>query len=317
MSENKLFTPKKSFFELPIVIWTGIGVLLLVAIISFIIWFYGDYGLCGTGECFNIFVSEFKFPLALLTLLIPIGAIYAAQHRSELTIAQIKATEDHNNFMNHYKHIEEFEKFIDNKNLKNNIKDTRALHNTLFPECRNGMLTTPKNIHDDLLKCFISIYKALVSLEDTKWSAYDDNYNLAHQELIKHIEKINRLSGNLSDNYHVIFIPIPCGLQRKSPLVPKPSLSGSDVISLMPIEACIKNLVRTLNVICSFSSNYKKPIVSVALEKMCCNKKYFNLKSKLSFNLQVLDNDCKGQGEEAVKKQIEKLFPIPVVKTEI
>lgn len=105
------FDPNKSLLSLPIVISTfsatlllSIAMSLIIAINSDLIWNYSFKG-------FNDFVTYFKVPIGILSLNIPLIALFGANHRSEQTKAQMILTKQQNIFANHYKHIEEFEKF--------------------------------------------------------------------------------------------------------------------------------------------------------------------------------------------------------------
>lgn len=79
-----------------------------------------------TASGFNYFTDQFKVPAALLAIGFTLVGLCAANHRSEqtkkqiertssqiaLTNNQITLTREQNIFANHYKHLEEFEKFL-------------------------------------------------------------------------------------------------------------------------------------------------------------------------------------------------------------
>ena len=153
MNKNKAkqsFDPETSFFDLPIVRRTAY-INFVLSLGSYIIitwqsglWLRMDWSYNG----FNFWMECYRFPLATLAMLIPIGAVYAANHRSEQTKKQIVLTNKQNLFSNYYKHIEEFEKYIEKRletvldhkafenlnHVKTTAFDIRQYHRTLFPD---------------------------------------------------------------------------------------------------------------------------------------------------------------------------------------
>ncbi|HWV16498.1 MAG TPA: hypothetical protein VN030_13780, partial [Cellvibrio sp.] len=92
-----------------------------------------------------------KVPFALLAVLASILALYAAHHRSVEAQAAMKLTKSQNNFANYYKHIEEFEKYVD-KVVKLNPRlfegcavHARQIYSVLFPE--NHLSVQPINFN--------------------------------------------------------------------------------------------------------------------------------------------------------------------------
>lgn len=113
--KNTYFDPDTSFFELKVVKFTALSFILIFLIACIIIiqnsMLWGKWNLTHSG--FNNLLEYFKVPLGFLALMIPVGAVFAANHRSEQTKKQIALTHNQNLFINYYKHIEEFEKFIE------------------------------------------------------------------------------------------------------------------------------------------------------------------------------------------------------------
>jgi hypothetical protein len=279
----KLFNPRKSFFELSIVKWTGFGLFLFALIVSSIIWFNGNYGLCGKGECFNLFINEFKFPIGLLALLIPIGAIYAAQHRSELTIAQIKAAEDHNNFSNYYKHIEEFEKYIGQLKINAWKIDIRKLHSKLFSNCRMGDMSIDLKNINFIIKYIKAIYKIIKFLEDNSNSF--SNKPEAEKIIQTAVDGINEKIINLSVDYY--FSVETINIQRR--LNP---LSSETEIIISKISDQVNELITRFDFILSFCTQYQKPVIFKVLQCLECSQQgNYNYEQKLSFNLIPLDEE--------------------------
>ncbi|ARC91207.1 hypothetical protein B6A42_02290 [Vibrio coralliilyticus] len=202
---TKHFDPNKSFFELPIVIGTLVAFSLaattLIVVIILKSDLLGQFDLSYVG--FNNLFKYFKFPLAILALLIPIGAIFAANHRSEQTKHQIKITESQNLFNGYYKHLEEFEKYAD-KNIEHiesyfelagycKRLNTRYLHDLLFPEMlSHGNLQVNNTFLLQLDYICFSVANGLsttnASMRELRRSAKD-----AHNKLVSFIT-INNLN---------------------------------------------------------------------------------------------------------------------------
>lgn len=121
------FSPEKSLFSLPIVRWCAGGSAILAIAVSLTIFYnlrYYPFDFSGDG--FNRFAEFYKVPAALLAIGFTLVGLCAANHRSEqtkkqiertssqiaLTNNQITLTREQNIFANHYKHLEEFEKFL-------------------------------------------------------------------------------------------------------------------------------------------------------------------------------------------------------------
>ncbi|MDC5850903.1 hypothetical protein OPW32_17045 [Vibrio europaeus] len=166
-TKSPFFDPDTSFFELRIVRLTAISFILTFFMMCFLIVFmsnlWGKWDLTYSG--FNNLLEYFKVPLGFLALIIPVGAVYAANHRSEQTKKQIYLTHQQNLFTNYYKHIEEFEKFsqertkrlMSNKiletlpTLDTSIFDVRLFHEALFPKLMvNGTIQANRELLDYL-----------------------------------------------------------------------------------------------------------------------------------------------------------------------
>jgi len=145
------FDPHKSFLGLKIVWVTVCTLLLISAISSIIIIVYSDLNLDLTFLGFNFFISVFRFPLAIATLIIPIVALLAANHRSEQTKEQIRVTNNQNVFSNYYKHIEEFTRYLVDR-VDNKI-DLRFAHSNIYPDAPIG----DYRINDKLISLIVEI----------------------------------------------------------------------------------------------------------------------------------------------------------------
>ncbi|MDZ7660947.1 hypothetical protein [Thiohalophilus sp.] len=76
----------------------------------------------------------------MAALIIPIVALLAANHRSEQTKAQILSNNQQNIFSNYYKHIEEFEKYIETNidQTEMLIEKKRSCHRRIYPKASKG-----------------------------------------------------------------------------------------------------------------------------------------------------------------------------------
>lgn len=146
--KNKMrFDPQKSLIELK-VLWLVVAGLICFATIAGLIVVMNsqlppDYSYIG----FNHGLVVFRVPLAILALIIPIVALLAANHRSEQTKEQIRVANEQNSFSNYYKHIEEFEKYLNKVwNSKLHTSSPRKLHKVLFPNARYGDFSISVNV---------------------------------------------------------------------------------------------------------------------------------------------------------------------------
>ncbi|MFA0076000.1 hypothetical protein AB4396_20050 [Vibrio cyclitrophicus] len=145
--QNIYFDPDTSFFELKIVRLTALSFILVFTLVCAVIIdqsnLWGEWNFTHFG--FNNLLDYFKVPLGFLALMIPVGAVFAANHRSEQTKRQIALTHKQNLFTNYYKHIEEFEKFTEKSLSRVFVKnylgkaeehkinfDSRHMHKVLF-----------------------------------------------------------------------------------------------------------------------------------------------------------------------------------------
>ena len=157
------FNPDVAFFTLPIVKLTAFFFMAVFLTLCFVIIYMsklsGNWNFTYSG--FNNLLEYFKVPLGFLALTIPVGAIYAANHRSEQTKQQLALTRQQNLFTNYYKHIEEFEKFTSKRlesvlehvafaefqGLETTAFDTRHYHKALFPNLLSaGTITVDRTL---------------------------------------------------------------------------------------------------------------------------------------------------------------------------
>lgn len=151
--KSRIFDPDKNFFQLP-VFWFVVGAtLIIIAAVSLTIYLSSNLEPNWTYQGFNNFVSYFRVPIGIFVYLIPIVALLTAIHRSEQSRATIQQAEYQNNFNNHYKHLEEFGKYLENERTNNtdnfSIK-VPTFHRIIFPHTKKGITTHTKGLEDAL-----------------------------------------------------------------------------------------------------------------------------------------------------------------------
>ncbi len=180
---SKLFDPRKSFFELTIVRSTAMIIIGLALILLGVGMVGEGYYPSFTPESYNIFIKDFKLPLGILSLLIPFGALYAAQHRSEISIEQIKQSESQNNFANYYKHLEEFKLLLQDQNIFDDISNYRQLHLRLFPNVKSGNYKINNKIRENIISNLLLAFKNLKSIEKLSAKLIKNNEKNTEKQL--------------------------------------------------------------------------------------------------------------------------------------
>lgn len=154
------FDPHVTFLKLKSVAYVIIMILIAASLIALtILVFTPNLKFNPSSEGWNNAIEIFKFPLGLLAVSIPLIALFAANHRSvqskaqmELTQSQIALTQNNNHVTNYYKHVDEFQKYLEShhfgftleKEKRPKFTYPRKLHKALFPEAKMGMLTVDK-----------------------------------------------------------------------------------------------------------------------------------------------------------------------------
>lgn len=108
-------------------------------------------GICGTAywqltpEAYNLIIKDFKMPLGVMGLSIPLAALSAAIHRSVQTSRQIKEQYSQNIFSNHLEHRNYFFRFIEDFNPFSSMDiSVPKLYEQLFPRAVDGGLEPDK-----------------------------------------------------------------------------------------------------------------------------------------------------------------------------
>ncbi|MGR5465115.1 hypothetical protein ACPV5G_19435 [Photobacterium damselae] len=202
---SKFFPHNKSFLSLPI-LWVVICIHLGLAIGLFIIIcrhtpLYLDFSSNGL----NRFISIFRFPLGILSLIIPIMALLATNHRSEQTREQIRLSQEQNIFQNHYKHIEEFTKHCDTK-LSSGIINPRHIYNNLYPKSSFGdfqldieFIFEMENLLVNSLKNINSIFSPHRNIYDASCPERKNGFKDCKTDLFTILEKISMFTQWKSD----------------------------------------------------------------------------------------------------------------------
>lgn len=136
---SKFFDPYEAFFNLPIVRLFLLGITTTAILLSLIIIYHSNLVFDFSYKGINNLLTIFKVPLGILATLIPVLAVLAANHISEQSKESNRLSKEQNTFTNYYHHIDIFSQYIASyKNTKTKITNPRKLHNTLFPDAKNG-----------------------------------------------------------------------------------------------------------------------------------------------------------------------------------
>lgn len=197
-------------------LWFVVAVITFIALfVTVLIVYYSGLTLRLDYIGFNNFLTYFKVPLSICALNIPIVALLAANHRSEQTKEQIKISTSQNLFSNHYKHLEEFEKYYNSLACERVVKSTnvRKMHFVIFPNSRKGDYQIDLNILRSIEGRCNNIIKELNTFNKQKYFANQVVSNIERQVRLAENElllKYNITSGAIFD-YDGIKIILPSG----------------------------------------------------------------------------------------------------------
>jgi len=117
-----------------------------------------------TPESYNLIIKDFKMPLGVMGLSIPLAALSAAIHRSVQTSRQINEQYSQNIFSNHLQHRNYFFKFIEDfepfKGMKISVP---KLYEVLFPRAVDGDLEPNKVALNNFLSEILHMNKIVNS----------------------------------------------------------------------------------------------------------------------------------------------------------
>ncbi|HCS66478.1 MAG TPA: hypothetical protein DIW64_21740 [Cellvibrio sp.] len=215
--KSLLFDPNTAFFGLSIVwrfTWSIVGISIMLAVYialsSSLEWSLGFEGI-------NKAIDIFKVPLAMLALLIPCVAVLATNHRSEQNKAAMALAKEQNEFANHYKHIEEFEKhcksvaeYFDNEKY---FINGRSLYHHVFELTPNKVGRLKKDIVDrahNFSTLFIDAMETFKNrdLATSEVQSVIGKVAIAHKEFLSQfgnqIGVRSKFLGNMNDGYSLM-----------------------------------------------------------------------------------------------------------------
>jgi hypothetical protein len=193
------FSPDKSLFQLPIVrvcAWFFGGLALLCAVVIAIN--LRDLPFDFSGDGFNKFAVYYKVPAAFIAIGFTLIGLCGANHRSGQSKAQMELASKQNIFANHFKHVEEFEKYCKGRHdnvlasfeaeLESNKKHGlpveaaalsahlvpthyRAMYKKMFPRSKDGIFViSPQYLKaiDDFAVAVVQIFREF-SIERPNW----------------------------------------------------------------------------------------------------------------------------------------------------
>ncbi|MBN7770472.1 hypothetical protein KUV44_12270 [Marinobacter daepoensis] len=150
------------------------------------------FSFCLNYQCFNNLVNYYKVPIGIAGISIPLGALAAAQHRSQQTMHQILLQSSQNNLTGYFTHREKFEEHCHKIFNKSTKFDADILHQTLFPNSQKGDYSLKKTDELRVVRINLeSIEKKLRSGE-----AFNDA-----EKIKQEFENINKKFKELSIEY--------------------------------------------------------------------------------------------------------------------
>jgi hypothetical protein len=129
----------------------------------------GNYNFSISSNGCNVFMRDFKMPISILAFIIPSSALISTIHRSiqskrriqqadEQLDIQIKST----NFINYYKHREEFTKYFESrKDLPTSQID--SLYKDLYPDSRNGIYNISDSYIANIEKLLYDMFEQIIN----------------------------------------------------------------------------------------------------------------------------------------------------------
>ncbi|WP_147820194.1 hypothetical protein [Salidesulfovibrio onnuriiensis] len=196
MSENN-----HNLFQLKL-FWILNGIIIITAAtLTTTLLINENYSLNFTAEGYRTFLKEFQLPLGVLALIIPTSALIAAYHRSDQTKRQIDLMMASNSFSNHYKHYEEFCKYIAEFKDELAFSNKYETYNLIFTHSKQGILNHhhfPFTKLENEIKKFLLF---LVSRQELKIKDIIVKYKSTYYNLYN----ITKISHNFDfDNFRTI-----------------------------------------------------------------------------------------------------------------
>ncbi|EGR0394921.1 hypothetical protein OC506_21185 [Vibrio vulnificus] len=158
-SPKTLFADRLFYVPVMILLFASSVSAVTIALNSNLIWDFSHQG-------FNFAIEVFRVPLGLLAVCATWAAFVAANHRSKLTIEQIRVTTEQNIFTNYFKHLEEFQKYVEaNELMKTQVPNIRDAHDALYGSFDNFQPRLSTQIKASLHKQFKECYEVLYQME--------------------------------------------------------------------------------------------------------------------------------------------------------
>ena len=241
-----MFEPTKSFFQLKVVRITICCVVFLALVTIGSITYnliHDGFELDPTFIGFNNLLTYYKAPLGTLTLLIPLLAVYAANHRSEQSKSLILATQEQNKFNNYYKHKEEFSKFV--KEIESaETYDCNKLHRKLFGAHKNWDMSINITFEKHINTVFFNLVQS-VNLIRSAGSSEE-----IYEQIIHCTEQV---SGLFQTYYFQVVYKGKVKFNDK-----KRDMFDTDVYSFVRE---FEKFVLTITPILAFDNDYERPLV--------------------------------------------------------
>jgi len=182
------FPSNKSLFSLPIV-WICFWIPFAISLYSAVeIIIQGSFYFSPNYEGFNHAASVFKFSITAAGLSLALIGLCAANHRSEQAKDQMALTSSQNIFSNHFKHLEEFEKYLTSSHQKNLSQREKIIkkHESAGRQAMVETVTLLPHINEHKYR---NLYRKIYPLSKKGVFSVDDSFAKYIDNFISEIEK--------------------------------------------------------------------------------------------------------------------------------
>ncbi|KZM42154.1 hypothetical protein OA92_13195 [Marinomonas sp. SBI22] len=154
-----------------------------------------QYYFCSETNCFSNLLVIFKLPISIFTGGMALSALRALIVRSHQTAVQIHLTIQQNLFSNYYKHLEEFEKYIElNTDKLIFFRSKRELHSYLFPDSRESGIKENKEFINIVNSQVLNIEKQVISLTSNPYHS-ENEIRVTLSNIDKSLSKLRDIVG--------------------------------------------------------------------------------------------------------------------------
>lgn len=273
MEKSIIFNPNKSLHKLWVfIVAVVIGVLL--ALYSAVdIWWNNELNFNSSYENYNGIFEVFKAPIQILVGTVALVALIAAFHKSEQTREQIIISNSQNNFVNYYKHVEEFTKYM--STLAQDVgygiesaqytKFFRPFHGVFFPGAKTGKYSVIRIVKDepfsnalslmtenvrDILVLYVGCGSGIESVGDNK-----DKVDI----------KLNNFLIEMKSLFDMVKLDVPSSLGNLEENVPK----KKNILSCIDeVKNNFVKLFEHIDTVSSFDTDYKPIKVKVDIKRV-------------------------------------------------